>query len=447
MSGIRARRAARWLQAGILFVFLLGGVVSAQESKTPSVYEQLKTFAEVLSHVRDSYVEPVKGRELVYGAIRGMLSTLDPHTSFLSPDVYREMRVETRGKFGGLGIEIAIRDGVLTVISPIDGTPAQRAGIQAGDCIIRVEGESTKDMSLMDAVKKMRGKPGTKITISVMRKNWKSPRDFTLVREAIRIHSVSHRMLDDGVGYLRVRTFSQETGKEVSKGLAALGGNALKGLVLDLRNNPGGLLQEAVAVVDQFVGEGSLIVYTKGRKADQNMRFHSHGKGAQFKAPLVVLVNAGSASASEIVAGALQDLGRAVILGTQTFGKGSVQTIISLGDGSGLKLTTGRYYTPNGRQIQGRGITPDIEVEPTPPPKPNRQARRRLREKDLKGSLGGKDDPESIPGVARPKARPKAPSKKTGDVQLDRAVELLRSWDIFRKTIDEGPRAEGPKAG
>ncbi|MFQ5912263.1 MAG: S41 family peptidase [Nitrospinota bacterium] len=441
MSELRARRWGRWLVVGVLSVFLIGGTAVAQEKtkqeKTAlSVYEELKTFAEVLSYLKANYVEAVEDRELIRGAIRGMLQTLDPHTSFMPPEIFQETRVETRGKFGGLGIEITIRGGVLTIIAPIDGTPADRAGLKAGDLIVRVEGEPTKDMTLLDAVRKMRGKPGTEVTISILREGWTEPRDFTLVRELIRIHSVSHRKLGDGVGYLRIRTFSQDTGREVRKGLQALEGDSLKGLVLDLRNNPGGLLQEAVAVTDQLVGEGSLLVYTKGRDPEQNMRFHSRGENGHLRFPVVVLVNGGSASASEIVAGALQDLGRAVLLGTLTFGKGSVQTLYSLSDGSGLRLTTGRYFTPNGRQIQGRGLTPDIIVEVDAPAKP-RERRPRLKEKDLKGSLEGQDDPESVPGVSRPSPRRQAPVAKTGDPQLDRAIELLRSWDIFRRSVDK----------
>ncbi|MEE8110573.1 MAG: S41 family peptidase [bacterium] len=438
---MRARRGARWLKVGILSVALVSGTATAQKDKTPpSVYEELKTFAEVLSRLKENYVEKVKDRDLIYGAIRGMLQTLDPHTSFMSPELFRETQVETRGKFGGLGIEITTRDGVLTVVSPIDGTPADRAGIKAGDRIVRVDGKSTKEMTLFDAVRKLRGKPGSKVTISVLREGWKEAKDFTIVREVIRIRSVSHRKLDDGLGYLRIRTFSQETGREVKKGLDALGGDSLKGLVLDLRNNPGGLLQEAVTVTDQFVGEGSLLVYTKGRDSAQNIRFHSRGDNAHLKFPMVVLVNGGSASASEIVSGALQDMGRAVIVGTLTFGKGSVQTIFTMSDGSGLRLTTGRYYTPSGRQIQGRGITPDVVVEAAPPSKPQKR-RPRLREKDLQRSLEGKDDPDSIPGVSRPAPRTKAAPKKTGDVQLDRAVELLRSWDIFRQSLERKAKA------
>jgi carboxyl-terminal processing protease len=422
---------------GILSVFLIAGTASVQETKAPMpVYQQLQTFAEVLSFVQDNYVEKVEDKELVFGAIRGLLRTLDPHTSFMSPEAFREMQVETRGKFGGLGIEITIRNNILTIMSPIDDTPAKRAGLKSGDLIIKVEGEPTKDMTLLDAVKKLRGAPGTKVTLGIMRQGWKEPKDFTLVREVIRIKSVTHRELEKGLGYVRISTFSQQTGQDTKKALQALGGKSLKGLVLDLRNDPGGLLQEAVAVADMFVGEGSLLVYTKGREAGQSMRFHSRKENAYLDFPIVVLVNGGSASASEIVAGALQDLGRGVVVGTQTFGKGSVQTIFNLSDGSGLRLTTALYFTPSGRQIQGRGITPDIIVEPAPPAQAG-ALRPRVREKDLEGSLEGKDDPDSMPGVSRKSPHVKSTPKTTGDAQLDRAVEMLRSWNIFRRTREK----------
>ena len=447
MSRMRARRGAACLQIAILSMFLIGGLFAGApetagaqkkpDKKMPSsVYEELRTFTEVLSYLKKNYVENVEDHKLVYGAVRGMLRTLDPHTTFLPPEVFRESQVETRGKFGGLGIEITIRQGVLTVISPIDGTPAQRAGLKSGDRILKVDGEATKDMTLFDAVKKLRGKPNSKVTLSIIRAGWATPRDFTLTREVIRIKTVSHRKLGEGLGYLQVRQFTQETGQDVKKGLDSLGGASLKGLVLDLRNNPGGLLSAAVAVTDHFVSEGALLVYTKGRDPSQNMRFHSRGENAPLKFPMVILVNGGSASASEIVAGALQDMGRAVIAGTSTFGKGSVQTIIPLSDGSGLRMTTGRYYTPNGRQIQGRGIMPDIVVEVSRAP--TTKKRRRLKESDLKGTLKGEDDPESTPGIASPRNGPRNPLKKTGDSQLDRAVELRWSWDIFRRALNKG---------
>ncbi len=448
-------RAAR-LPSFILSLALVGGIVlgvsgpadsqdtkpatdQSNEKPTKTLYEDLKTFAEVLSLLKSNYVEGLGNQQLIRGAIRGMLQTLDPHTTYLPPEAFRESQVETRGKFGGLGIEITMRNGVLLIISPIDGTPAQRAGLKSGDRIVTVDGQTTKGMTLFNAVQKLRGEPGSEVAIEILRSGWKKPRKFTLVREVIQIGSVSYRKLGDGFGYIQISQFIQDTGRDVKKGLETLGAHSLKGLVLDLRNNPGGLLSAAVAVTDSFVDEGSLLVYTKGRRSEQNMRFHSRGRSLGVNIPIVVLVNGGSASASEIVAGALQDLGRAVIAGTPTFGKGSVQTILPLSDGSGLRMTTGLYYTPNGRQIQGRGITPDIIVEPTAQPKAD--VRRRLRESDLKGSLEGKDDPESTPGVAAPGVRERKPMEKTGDIQMDRAVDLLRGWDILRQRLDHGVKA------
>src|SRR6059036_3345705 len=331
---------------GALLVVLtlsLGGSVASKGTDNGATYEQLRLFTEVLSIVQNQYVDEVPPKELIYSAIKGTLRGLDPHRSFLDPENYREMQVETSGSFGGLGIEITLKDDVLTVVSPIEGTPAHRAGLQTGDRIIKIDGLSTKDMQLSDAVKRMRGKPGTKVTITVVREGWAEAKDFDITREQIRVQSVrSH----DLAGTL----------EKAAK-------NGMKALLLDLRNNPGGLLTAAVEVTEEFIDDGKLVVYTEGRVRNQNMRFTAHAKKSYPTLPMVVLVNQGSASASEIVAGALQDWKRAIVLGTQTFGKGSVQTIIPLSDGSGLRLTTAKYFTPNGRSIHGKGITPDIVVE------------------------------------------------------------------------------------
>src|SRR5256885_2672371 len=295
-----------------------------------------------------------------------MLATLDPHSAFMPPDIYKEVQVETKGEFGGVGIQIGIKDNRLTVIAPIDGTPAERAGIKAGDFIIKVNEESTKDMTLVDAVQKMRGPKGTKVTLMIQREGAAEPMVFVLTREIIKIESVRSKMLDGSIGYIRVTQFQDQTAKDVSAALRKLREQKMQSLILDLRNNPGGLLTSAVEVSEQVVGPNRLIVYIKtreGRKDD----YVSHSKEQPDDYPIVALVNEGSASASEIVAGALQDWGRAVIIGVQTFGKGSVQTILPLGDGSGLRLTTAKYYTPKGRSIQSTGITPDIVVKPQPP--------------------------------------------------------------------------------
>lgn len=395
-----------WLILAVALLSVLTGAVMAKRLPFQTEgYENLKVFTEVLTYIDANYVEEVEPEKLVHGAIRGMLRTLDPHSSFMPPAVYREMQVETEGRFGGLGIEITIRDDILTVVAPIDGTPAFRAGIQAGDQIIKVDGESTKDMSLIDAVKKLRGPEDSSVTISIMRKGFTEPKDFTLTRAIIQIKSVRWTKLQDDIGYVKLRSFQKTTSEELEDALQDLEEQNIRALVLDLRNNPGGLLEQAINVSDEFLEGGKLIVYTKGRLAGQNMKGFSKNDRAHLRYPMVILVNGGSASASEIVAGALQDLGRATIIGTQSFGKGSVQTIIPLSDGSGLRLTTAKYYTPKGREINGKGITPDIVVEEPQPPaaqegeQQSQKSRRRL-------ALPGDDLSE--------------------DPQLQKAVEFLK---------------------
>jgi carboxyl-terminal processing protease len=337
-----------------------------------------------------------------------MLRSLDPHSSFMDPESYREMQVETSGSFGGLGIEITIRDDQLTVVAPIEGTPAWRAGIQPGDRIVKIEGLATKDMSLPDAVKRMRGPKGTKITITVAREGLKEPIDVGLVREVIQVQSVKAQELEPGIGYIRVRQFQERTAPDLVAAVEKFEKTGrLGGLIVDVRNNPGGLLSAAVEVSEEFLGDGKLIVYTEGRVRNQNMRFTAHAKRAITEVPLVVLVNQGSASASEIVAGAIQDHGRGVVIGQQTFGKGSVQTIIPLADGSGLRLTTARYFTPKGRSIHGKGITPDIVIEP----------------------------PKDEVTVTKPGAPPLSEAElMKRDVQLQRAIEILKASRILDKT-------------
>ena len=347
----------------VVLTLSIGGTVASKVTDSSATYEQLKLFTEVLSIVQNQYVDEVPPKELIYSAIKGTLRGLDPHSSFLDPDSYREMQVETTGSFGGLGIEITLRDDVLTIVSPIEGTPAYRAGLQTGDRIVKIDGLSTKDMQLQDAVKRMRGRPGTKVMITVVREGWTEPKDVEITREQIRVHSVRTADLGGGVAYVKLRQFQEQTPPDLVGALDRAAKSGMKALILDLRNNPGGLLTAAVEVTEEFVDDGKLVVYTEGRMRNQNMRFTAHAKKSYPSLPMVVLVNQGSASASEIVAGALQDWGRAIIVGTQTFGKGSVQTIIPLSDGSGLRLTTAKYFTPKGRSIHGKGITPDIVVE------------------------------------------------------------------------------------
>jgi carboxyl-terminal processing protease len=401
----------------VVLTLSLGGTVASKGSDTGATYEQLRLFTEVLSIVQNQYVDEVPPKDLVYSAIKGTLRGLDPHSSFLDPESYREMQVETSGSFGGLGIEITLRDDILTVVSPIDGTPAHRAGIQSGDRIVKIDGLATKDMQLSDAVKKMRGKPATKVTISIVREGWSEPKDFEIQREQIRVHSVRPQDLGGGIAYVKLRQFQEQTAHDLDQVLEKFGKDGSKALVLDLRNNPGGLLTSAVEVTEKFVEDGKLVVYTEGRVRNQNMRFSAHAKKAYSAIPMVVLVNQGSASASEIVAGALQDYGRAIVVGTQTFGKGSVQTIIPLSDGSGLRLTTAKYFTPKGRSIHGKGITPDIVVEV--PKDPN----------------------------AKPPQLPLDPAEELKkDVQLQRALDVIKTMRIIeQKRPESGPRAQaGP---
>ncbi|MFI5294095.1 MAG: S41 family peptidase [Thermodesulfovibrionales bacterium] len=387
-------------------------------------YEELKTFTEVMSMVRKYYVEEVKTKDLIYGAIKGMLSSLDPHSSFMPPDAYKEMQVETKGEFGGLGIQIGIKDKFLTVIAPIEDTPAYRAGIKAGDKIVKINKESTIDMSLQDAVTKMRGAPKTPVTISVLREGLEGPKDFTLLREIIKIKSVKSKVLEDKVGYIKISQFQEQTASDLAAAVNKLTEEKVNSLVLDLRNNPGGLLNSAIDVTSKFLPKGKLVVYTKTRSGEKS-EFFTEGD-TNFTPPMIVLVNQGSASASEIVAGALKDWNRAVILGTQTFGKGSVQTVIPLSDGAGLRLTTAKYYTPKGISIQNTGITPDIVLKLEA--KNGVKEHPVLREKDLERHLKNEQmdqKPEEI------ETAPMEVDEKD-DIQLQRAVDILKTWNVFK---------------
>jgi carboxyl-terminal processing protease len=403
-------------------------------------YEAIEMFTDVLAIVKKNYVEPVDTKKLIYGAINGMLASLDPHSSFMPPDMYKEMKIDTKGSFGGLGIEITIKDGFLTVISPIEDTPAFRAGIKAGDQIIKIENKFTKDMSIMDAVKQMRGPKGTKVTITIMREGLDKPKDFTLTRAIIQIKSVKFKMLEPGYGYVRLTQFQEKTDEDLAKALDSLrkeSNGRLKGLILDLRNNPGGLLDQAVKVCDHFIDSG-LIVYTEGRDPESKMKFTASKGDKEPHYPIVVLINSGSASASEIVSGALQDHNRAVIMGTQSFGKGSVQTIIPLSEDSGLRLTTALYYTPNGRSIQAKGITPDITVEPMELATNEKNEPMHIREKDLENhfEIGNKESGTEKKQLKQPAI--KLDEQMRGDYQVLRALDLLRGWDILKKINKAG---------
>ena len=422
-----------------LFVgILLGRGLENKVLAESESYDDLKVFAEVLSLVQKNYVEEIKPKDLVYGAIKGMLNTLDPHSAFMPPDVYKEVQVDTRGEFGGLGIQIGMKDGRLVVIAPIEGTPADKAGIKAGDFIVKVDNASTKDMTLMDAVNKMRGPKGSKVTLAIQREGMSDLLMITLVREIIKIESVKSKVLEKTLGYIRVSQFQEQTVKDLEKTLDKVQQEIkMEGLILDLRNNPGGLLNSAIGVSEQFLEPGKLVVYIKGRD-DRKDEYLSNGKRRSQEYPMIVLVNEGSASASEIVSGALQDWGRAVILGTQTFGKGSVQTLLPLSDGSGLRLTTAKYFTPKGRSIQNMGIQPDIVVNPLPVQ--GSKEVQRLREKDLERHLKGTEEQIVPEGQGEPPSiplgdviSPPDDNKKEGDVQLQKAIDLLKSWKIFKQ--------------
>ncbi len=391
-------------------------------------YEELKVFTETLSIVRKNYVEDVKPKDMIYSAIKGMLGSLDPHSGFMTPEMYREMRVDTKGEFGGIGIQIGIKEGMLTVIAPIEDTPAYKAGIKAGDRIIKVSNEFTKDMSLHDAVSKMRGTPGTSVKITILREGWKETKDFTIVREIIKIKSVKSKLFEDDIGYIKINQFQEQTASDLSDAMEKLMQENITALILDLRNNPGGLLNSAIDVASQFLPPGKLVVYIKDKK-DERQEYQSGRTKSDYTMPMIVLVNQGSASASEIVAGALKDWNRAVIIGTQTFGKGSVQSVVPLSDGSALRLTTARYYTPKEISIQATGIIPDIIVKPEI--KEGDKGRPAIREKDLEGHLRNGEMIEEKP--KEPEEVIPIEIEEKDDIQLQKAIDLLKTWRVFKE--------------
>ena len=454
----RRRRSLTGVLAliAVLAVLFSGGrgVTKVDAVGKDSSYENLQTFTNILAIVQKNYVDEVTTEQLVEGAINGMLTSLDPHSAYLTPELYKELQVDTKGSFGGLGIEITMRNSVLTVVSPIEDTPAYKAGVKAGDMIIKIDGQFTKDMTLVDAVKKMRGPKGSKVILSIKREGVNEIFDVSLTREVIKIQSVKSKTLEKGYHYIRITQFQERTDSDVERVLEQwTREGAIEGIVMDLRNDPGGLLTQAVKIADTFLDSG-MIVYTDGRLENQKQKYFARRPGSYMDFPMVVLVNGGTASASEIVAGALQDHKRAIILGTQTFGKGSVQTILPLDDNSALRLTTARYYTPNGRSIQATGIVPDIVMDNvlmTRAAGGGKTAQQLLREENLPRHFEQKQKPQqnSQPGEIESQPPPAAPEEmppeegeeglKEGelgkDPQLDHALELLKSWKVFKTLV------------
>ena len=354
---------------GLLLTILLfvsvRGVYSANKKKNyDDLYRQVELFSDTLAIINNEYVDDTKPKDLIYGSLKGMLASLDPYSQFMDSETYNELKVDTEGKFGGLGIEITVKDGLLTVITPIEDTPAWKAGIKPNDHIVKINDVLTREMTITDAVKKMRGKPKETVNLTVLRDSEKKLLDFKIIRDIIKIKDIKQALiLENGIGYIRLTEFRENTLRELNNALGNLSKQGMHALIIDLRNNPGGLLDVAVKIAGRFIPADKMIAYTKGRKKEQNFEFFSDGKNAILDLPMVVLINEGSASGSEIVAGVLQDYKRAILIGNKSFGKGSVQTVIPLGDGSALRLTTSHYFTPSGKIIHGKGVIPDILVE------------------------------------------------------------------------------------
>ena len=446
------------LVAGMLLSMHFSAV-AARIGGAPLPLEEMRNLSDVFGRIKSDYVEPVSDKQLITSAINGMLTGLDPHSAYLDAEAYKDLQVGTQGEFGGLGIEVSMEDGLVKVISPIEDTPAFQAGLKTGDLIIKLDDLLVKGMTLNDAVSHMRGKPGSKIVLTVLRKNEPRPLSFTLVRAVIKVKSVKSKLVEPGYAFVRITQFQEHTGENLAAALRDMSKQGdLKGLVLDLRNDPGGLLTSAVGVSATFLPKDALVVYTEGRTQDAKMRLSAtardyvrSGKSDYLqdlpasvkRVPMVVLVNGGSASASEIVAGALQDNKRAVIMGTQTFGKGSVQTILPLGGGTAIKLTTARYYTPSGRSIQAKGIVPDIITED--PATAAQEGAFRLREADLEHHLTNDRQPEErTDGEPKAAPQPKSPVRAPGgkaeivefgaknDYQLNEALALLKGMNIMQ---------------
>ncbi len=411
--------------------FCCTAMAEITQKERESTYKQLEIFSNVLSILQENYVEEIDTEEVLNGAIRGLLFSLDPHSSYLPPDGFKELQEETQGSFTGIGIEVTIKNNLLTIVSPIADTPADRAGLKANDLILEINGLKTKSMGPYEAIKKLRGKRGTDVTISIHREGWEKLKKITITRGIIPLQSVKAEFLSPGFVYVRITNFQSHSSKDFKSKLQELKKEyPINGFILDLRSNPGGLLHQAVEIADYFLDSGR-IVYTKGRRNDQNTVFSAHATGGE-KYPLVVLVNEGSASASEIVAGAVQAHKRGIIVGTQTFGKGSVQTIIPLPDGAGLRMTTARYYTPDDRSIQARGITPDVVVPfiPCIPPEKGSAERKFIKEIDLENHLTG---PDELLKEEKDNTDTTLEKRLLEDNQLRSAYNILKSLNLFSK--------------
>ncbi len=406
----------------------MGAYDSQKANKTQSkddIFKEIELFGDAISVIRSDYVTDVDSKKVIYGSLRGMLSSLDDFSSFLDPDEYKEITVEAKGEFGGIGIEIAVKDGIITIITPIAGTPADAAGIKPGDKIVRINGKTTKDLTLSDAVKMMRGEPGTQLVLTIWREKEEKVLDVTVKRAIINVTSIKDAyLLEDKIGYIRLIEFQEKAARELEERLKKLEKEGMNGLILDLRNNPGGLLDSAIDVSEKFLAKDQVIVSTKSRNPSQNAVFRSKGVGVHPQYPIIVLVNEGSASASEIVAGALRDNKRALLLGKKTFGKGSVQTVIPLKDGSALRLTTASYYTPNGKSIMNLGITPDIVVEQEGL-KENKKSPPDIFDKIEEGEKGSNKGAKTKEMMER-------------DKQLQVAVDLLKAIKVYNKVENSG---------